>query len=80
MATVRLAVAVVVAPLAVGVTEAKSIEAGRLMLTEASIVDETVGASGAAYVACGKDGNNIKPNTNTKAQQLTVPASPSHDK
>ena len=50
MVTVRLAVAVVVAPSGVGVTEAKSIEAGRLMLTEASIVGETVGASGAAYV------------------------------
>ena len=51
------------------------------MPTEVPVLGVTPPApgSGAAYVACGKDGNNIKPNTNTKAQQLTVPANPSHD-
>ena len=47
------------------------------MPTEVPVLGVTSGI--AAYVTCGSDGNNIKPNTNTKAQQLTVPANPSHD-
>ena len=51
------------------------------MLTEASETGfpPTSGFQSAASAILGKDGNNISPNTNIKAQQLTVPANPSHD-
>ena len=59
------------------VSASKLIEAGRLIPTEVPVLGVASGI--AAYVACGNDGNNIKPNTNTKAQQLTAPDNPSHD-
>lgn len=51
------------------------------MPTEVPVLGVTPPApgSGAAYVVCDSDGNNIKPNTNTKVQQLTAPDNPNHD-
>ena len=82
--TVRSAVAVVIAPSGVGATEAKSIEAGRLMPTEVPVLESVTGVpdgglKSAAFAYCGNDGNNIKPNINVKAQQLIIPASLSHN-
>ena len=88
----RSVVAVVVAPVSVGVTSAKATDEARLMPTKVArgvmlVSFWTAGASSdcaiaavspaTAWASQGSEGNSIRPSTRTTAQLLIIPAMPS---